>query len=169
MLGVQGAQELGLPWPAHTLSPQPSPVPGSWLRPHTPAVSHVTPPAGERPPHRLRRVYAVRLAWPHRDAPPRQRASYRVSGDADSAFSSLVTRGSSFTLGRKMLLRWESHYPQCILLVPPSYAFPRFYHNVATCSAVEWLVWFQEARPSNEASSSPRSQAAVTLPLLQGG
>lgn len=35
--------------------------------------------------------------------PSRSRASYRVSGDTDGAFSSLVTLGSSFTLGRKSL------------------------------------------------------------------
>ena len=33
-------------------------------------------------------------------APHPQTASYRVSGDADGAFSSLVTLGSSFALGR---------------------------------------------------------------------
>lgn len=103
------------------------------------------------------------------DTPPRQRASYRVSGDADSAFSPLVTWGSSFTLGRRMLLRWERRYPQCGSLLLPSYTFPRLYRNAATCLAAEWLVWCQEARPSNEASSSRRSQAAVTLRLLQGG
>lgn len=32
---------------------------------------------------------------------PASQASYRVTGDTDGAFSSLVTLGSSFTLGRK--------------------------------------------------------------------
>lgn len=53
---------------------------------------------GSSPCGRVPREMAPRLQW-FQETCPAWRAPYRVSGDADRAFSSLVTLGSSFALG----------------------------------------------------------------------
>lgn len=86
-------QFVPAPWPP---SPQPQTPQVSRPHPHKEAPGL----AVKRPPPAS--VSCSHLAAPRPHPPtPASQASYRVTGDTNGAFSSLVTLGSSFTLGGK--------------------------------------------------------------------